>query len=117
MTVLTLSQVIPRPVADVFQTVVDGGRFAEWNPTIRSARQLTDGPIGDGTRFEWDLKGFGRVVQELAEFEPNRRVRIVPTSRLSKGATGSRSRPWPRAPGSTTNWRWCRWACTASSAR
>jgi hypothetical protein len=31
-----------------------------------------------GTRAEWRLKGFGTVTQELQEFEPSRRVRIVP---------------------------------------
>ena len=85
MAVLTLTQVIPQPVAHVFDTVADGGHFAEWNPTVRSSRQLTDGPIGAGTRFEWDLRGFGRVVQELAEFEQNRRVRIVPHIASLKG--------------------------------
>ena len=44
-----------------------------------------DGPSGDGTRFEWELRGFGRVVQELAEFERNRRVRIVPHLTSLKG--------------------------------
>lgn len=83
MAVLTLSQIIPR--RDVFDTVVDGGRFAEWNPTVKSSRQLTDGPVGDGTRFEWELSGFGKVVQELAEFDRNRRVRIVPQISSLKG--------------------------------
>jgi hypothetical protein len=82
---LTHSQVIPRPVDDVFEVVVDGGRFAEWNPTVKSSRQLTEGPIGNGTRFEWELSGFGRVVQELAEFDRSRRVRIVPQLRSLKG--------------------------------
>lgn len=85
MAVLTLSQVIHRPVPDVFDTVVDGAHFSEWNPTVRSSRLLTDGPIGDGTSFEWELRGFGRVVQELAEFERNRRVRIVPHLTSLKG--------------------------------
>jgi hypothetical protein len=31
-----------------------------------------------GMRAEWQLKGFGAVTQELQEFEPNRRIRIVP---------------------------------------
>jgi uncharacterized protein YndB with AHSA1/START domain len=83
--ILTLSQVISRPVGDVFDTVVDGGRFAEWNPTVKRARMLTEGPIGNGTRFEWQLSGFGTVVQELAEFERNRRVRIVPQLRSLRG--------------------------------
>ena len=85
MAVLTHSQVIRRPVGDVFDTVVEGGHFAEWNPTVKRSRQLTDGPIGDGTRFEWELNGFGRVIQELAEFDRNRRVRIVPHSRSLRG--------------------------------
>jgi len=29
-------------------------------------------------RAEWQLKGFGAVTQELQEFEPHRRMRIVP---------------------------------------
>jgi hypothetical protein len=62
----------------VFNTVVDGGNFASWNPTIRSSRRLDEGEIGEGATFEWDLRGFGKVVQELKEFERNRRVRIVP---------------------------------------
>jgi Polyketide cyclase / dehydrase and lipid transport len=83
--ILTLSQVIPRPVGDVFDTVIDGARFPDWNPTVKSARRLTEGPIRDGTRFEWELSGFGRVVQELAEFDRNRRVRIVPHLSSLKG--------------------------------
>jgi uncharacterized protein YndB with AHSA1/START domain len=79
------SQVIRRPVETVFATVTDGGNFARWNPTIRSSRRLDDGPIGEGTKFEWDLRGFGRVVQELQEFQPNRQVRIVPHHKSLRG--------------------------------
>jgi hypothetical protein len=48
-------------------TLVDGAGFAGWNPTIRSSRQLDDGPSAEGTRFEWDLRGFGKVIQQLLE--------------------------------------------------
>lgn len=85
MAVLTLTQTINRPVEDVFSTVVDGGNFATWNPTIRSSRQLTEGEVGEGTMFEWQLKGFGRVTQEVQEFERNRRVRIVPHVKTLEG--------------------------------
>ena len=34
MPVLTRTQVIDAPVDEVFATVVDGGHFADWNPTI-----------------------------------------------------------------------------------
>ena len=86
MTIVTRTQSIKAPVEMVFNTVVDGGSFATWNPTIRSSRRLDEGEIGDGATFEWDLRGFGKVVQELKEFERNRRVRIVPhMTRLEGG--------------------------------
>jgi uncharacterized protein YndB with AHSA1/START domain len=85
MTVLRLTQQIDRQIEDVFDAVVHCGEFAAWNPTITSSRQLTPDPIGEGARFEWKLRGFGTVEQELQEFEPNRRVRIVPHHRSLAG--------------------------------
>ena len=58
--------------------VIDAGNYATWNPTVTASRRLEDGPIGEGARFEWTLKGFGKVIQEFHEFQPNRSVRIVP---------------------------------------
>lgn len=83
--VLLLTQEIRRPVEDVFDVVVAGGDFASWNPTITASRQLSPGEIGEGTIFEWELRGFGTVRQELTEFAPNRRVRIVPHTRSLSG--------------------------------
>jgi uncharacterized protein YndB with AHSA1/START domain len=85
MPTLTFTQEIHRPVADVFETVIDAGAFASWNPTIRSSRQITPGEIADSTTFEWDLRGFGTVRQHLDEFERNRRVRIVPEMKSLSG--------------------------------
>jgi uncharacterized protein YndB with AHSA1/START domain len=76
--VLRLTQEISRPAADVFATIVDGGAFATWNPTIRGSRQVSEGPPGQGSTFEWDLRGFGWVRQRLDEIDRDRRVRIVP---------------------------------------
>jgi hypothetical protein len=72
-------------VAEVFGVIVHGGDFASWNPTIRASRQISAGEIGNGSTFEWDLKGFGPVGQELQEFEPNKQVRIVPHSKAIAG--------------------------------
>lgn len=85
MAVITRSQVIGATIDDVFDAIVDGGRFAEWNPTIRASRKLNDGPPGNGTQFEWDLRGFGNVIQELQEFDPPRQVRIVPHIKQLQG--------------------------------
>jgi uncharacterized protein YndB with AHSA1/START domain len=85
LAILRLTQVISRPVKDVFDTVIDAGDFASWNPTIKRSRQVTPGEIGEGTRFEWELRGFGRVPQELQEFERDRRVRILPDMKSIAG--------------------------------
>jgi hypothetical protein len=85
MAVITRSQVIRKPVGTVFDTVIDGSAFAEWNPTIRASRRLDEGEIGEGSRFEWDLRGFGKVVQELREFTRNENVRIVPQHTMLEG--------------------------------
>ena len=85
MAILKLSQVIERPSEAVFGAVIDAGSFASWNPTIKSSRQLTPGAPAEGSQFEWELRGFGKVRQELQEFERNVRVRIVPQMRSMSG--------------------------------
>jgi hypothetical protein len=83
--VLTRSQIIGRPIDEVFDVIVEGGNFAAWNPTIRASRQLDDDEVGEGTRFEWNLRGFGKVVQELKEFDRPTQVRIVPHIKMLEG--------------------------------
>jgi uncharacterized protein YndB with AHSA1/START domain len=85
MAVVKLTQVINKPVDVVFQTVVDVANFPKWNPTTPSARKLTAGEIGEGTRFELEIKGIGKVPQELREFERNKRVRLVPSMKFLSG--------------------------------
>ena len=85
MALITRTQVIDAPIDVVFAVIVDGGNFAAWNPTIRSSRRLDAGEIGEGSRFEWDLRGFGKVEQELQEFDSPRQVRIVPHMKQMQG--------------------------------
>jgi len=80
MPVLKLTQVIRRPIDEVFAAVVDVAHFPDWNPTTRSARRLGEGEVGEGARFELEIAGFGKTVQELREFRRNRQVKLVPTS-------------------------------------
>jgi hypothetical protein len=77
MALITRTQLIQKTVDEVFAVVVDGASWADWNPTVRASRRLDAGPIGNGARFEWALRGVGKVVQEFQEFEPNTRVRFV----------------------------------------
>jgi uncharacterized protein YndB with AHSA1/START domain len=78
MPIMTLSQVIARPVSEVFQAVIDVAKFPKWNPTTAGARKLSEGEIREGSRFELEIKGFGKTIQELQEFKTNEQVRLVP---------------------------------------
>ena len=91
MAVVKRTQVINKPVDVVFQAVVDVANFPKWNPTTPSARKLSAGEIGDGTRFELEIRGFGKVQQELHEFDRNKQVRPVPSFKLlAANRTGGR---------------------------
>ena len=85
MAVVKRTQVINKPVDVVFQTVVDVASFPNWNPSTPSARKLSNGEIGNGTRFELEIRGLGKVLQELREFETNKRVRLVPSMKFISG--------------------------------
>jgi Polyketide cyclase / dehydrase and lipid transport len=74
----TMSQTISRPVEDVFATAVHLDEFPQWSPRNPWAKKLTPGEIGEGTRFEMGIKGFGKVTNELREFERHKRVIVVP---------------------------------------
>jgi polyketide cyclase/dehydrase/lipid transport protein len=75
---ITRTQIIERPIGEVFATVIDAGNYAGWNPTIKASRRLDQGELGAGSRFEWKLQGFGTVTQELQDFRRNEHVRLVP---------------------------------------
>jgi uncharacterized protein YndB with AHSA1/START domain len=85
MAVIKRTQIIDKPVEQVFETVVNVANFPKWNATTPSARKLTAGEIGEGTRFELEIRGLGKVQQELREFERNKRVRLVPSMRFISG--------------------------------
>src|SRR6516164_7558878 len=82
---ITRTQFIEKTVDEVFAVVVDGASWADLCPTVGASRRLDAGPIGNGARFEWKLRGAGKVVQEFQEFEPNTRVRFVTHAKPMKG--------------------------------
>jgi uncharacterized protein YndB with AHSA1/START domain len=85
MPLLKLSQVIDRPVPQVFAVIADVANLAKWNPTIKSARKTSAGDVGEGTQFEMEVDGFGAVPQTLEEFERDRRARYVPHFKVMAG--------------------------------
>ena len=72
------TQQIERPVEEVFREVMHLENFPRWSPQNPSARRLSNGEIGEGSRFEMEIKGFGMVPQTLREFQVNRRLMVVP---------------------------------------
>jgi len=78
MAIFRLTQVIKRPIEEVFNTVIHVENFSKWNPTNRDTHQLSEGEIGEGSQFEMTISGFGKVLQTLEEFKRNKQVMVVP---------------------------------------
>ncbi len=85
MAIFKLTQSIDRPVEEVFNAVIHLDDFPRWSPQNPSARRISDGEIGEGSRFEMEIKGFGLVPQTLEEFDRNRQVRVVPHIKQIQG--------------------------------
>ena len=69
--------VIRRPPNEVFDFVADEENEPRYNPQMRLAEKLTDGPIGVGTSFRAEVTGRGRVVPmtiQFTEYERPRRI-------------------------------------------
>jgi hypothetical protein len=76
-----LSQVIKRPVGDVFRFFAQEHvrNHPRWDPFMR-LEQISDGPIGVGTIIKRINSRSGRPVEgtmEVVEFEPNRAIGML----------------------------------------
>lgn len=57
--------VIKRPLEEVFDFVADERNEPRYNPRMRRAEQISDGPIGVGTRFRAEIASMGRLVETV----------------------------------------------------
>jgi Polyketide cyclase / dehydrase and lipid transport len=80
-----MSQSIARPIDEVFAAATRLDEFPRWSPRNPWAKKLTPGEIGEGTQFQMRIKGFGKVTNELHQFEPNKRVMVVPLIKMFDG--------------------------------
>ena len=83
----TLREIIRvnRTPDEAFAYVADFTTTAEWDSTVRTARKLTDGPVGVGTRFLVNCKlpvGSVDLSYEILEFQPPARLVLGGHSRL-----------------------------------
>lgn len=69
------------------------GREPEWNPRTRSIKQLTDGPIGLGTRFqgEW-IRGDPMTIEFVAFQRPTAWASVGRSRRLVANSDGQVSK-------------------------
>jgi hypothetical protein len=68
------SSIMERPPAEVSEVAADPFEQLNWDSgTLKSVEKLTPGPLGRGSRYRGEFKGFGTVVYEYDEFEPGRR--------------------------------------------
>jgi uncharacterized protein YndB with AHSA1/START domain len=113
-----MSQTIGRPVGEVFETATRLDEFPRWSPRNPWAQKLTPGEIGEGTRFQMGIKGFGKVTNELREFERDKRVMVVPLIKMFDGGhRGSSPTSAMARRGSTTSSRCVRRGSSSSWAR
>jgi uncharacterized membrane protein len=74
---------VQRPVSDVFAYASRVETMPEWRGDVAEAAQLTDGPLGVGTRIRAGGRFLGRlvgIVVEVTEFEPGVRFGYRPVS-------------------------------------
>lgn len=68
---------IARPVPEVFAYAADFANAQHWDPGVDSARQVSEGEVGVGTKYQLEGNfGPGSVDMEyqVIAFEPDRRV-------------------------------------------
>ena len=72
-----MSEVINRPVEEVFRHVTDLDSYPKWHSSIVDTRRITDGPIGVGSKWTEVFRIMGiraQTILEITEYEPNSRV-------------------------------------------
>ena len=93
---LEVSVDIAAPQAEVFAAAADVSRWAERVSAITKVEMLTDGPIGEGTRFRETRKMFGKEASEemeFREFDPPNGYVLVAESHGSRYRSGHRFAP------------------------
>jgi len=74
-----------RPAQDTFDYLATFSNAAEWDPGVRTARQLDPGPVAAGTRFRLVVRFLGRelpLTYVITGYGPGRRVTLTATSGL-----------------------------------
>jgi uncharacterized protein YndB with AHSA1/START domain len=68
MPTASISFHLDQPPERVFDYIADIRNEREWSKDMKRAELATDGPLGDGSVFETDYRGFGAMRIELQEY-------------------------------------------------
>ena len=68
MALLEASVLIARPVGDVWHYVTTAENLPVWVPVLHEVRQVTDGPVSEGTRWKGTMRLLGIGFSALVEF-------------------------------------------------
>jgi carbon monoxide dehydrogenase subunit G len=99
--------VINRRVDEVFDFVADERNEPRYNPKMRVAEQISEGPIGVGTRFRAETVNMGRTVEMVIEFTGFERPRrIEETVHMSSMDLQGGLTFDPVAGGTRMRWSW-----------
>lgn len=98
---------IRRPVEEVFDFAADERNEPRYNPHMRRAEQIMDGPIGVGTRFRAEIRSMGRTVPMSTEITAYERPRRYGSStHLSFMDTRGTVTFEPVPEGTRIRWSW-----------
>ena len=101
------SIVIHRPVEEVFDAVADQTNEPRYNPSMTVSRQVTDGPIGVGTRFVATVLSRGRPLGVDIEVTRYERPSVLGSRSVMAGSTVvGELRLEPEASGTRLTWDW-----------
>jgi uncharacterized membrane protein len=81
------SLVIARPIEQVFVFLVNPSNNSLWQEGVIESRQISEGPVGVGTRGRDIREFFGRRIEcdyEIVEYEPKERIRFKSISGLTQ---------------------------------
>jgi len=68
MSLLAASVLIDRPVGEVWEYVTTAENLPVWVPVLDQVTQITDGPVGVGTRWQGTMRFLGIGFTALVEF-------------------------------------------------
>jgi uncharacterized membrane protein len=99
--------VINRPVEEVFDFVADERNEPRYDPRMRDAEQISEGPVGSGTRFRTVLETMGRTMSMIVEFTGYERPRRLASVTRSSMMETEGALTFESVPGGTRmRWSW-----------